>query len=149
MLMRDGRWPLLRKNSQIEKELSLIFGVKFHQYLWGRKFKLVTDHKPLLNLFGEHKSLPTMAAAQIQRWAIILSAYDYIMEFCASEKHRNVDGLSRVPLPDTSDAGTTAISESIHTLLMEHLEQAPLNADKVAHATHSVLSKVLKFIMNG
>ncbi|XP_041957495.1 uncharacterized protein K02A2.6-like [Alosa sapidissima] len=144
--------------SQIEKEgLSLIFGVKkFHQYLWGRKFKLVTDHKPLLTLFGEHKSLPTMAAAQIQRWAIILSAYDYTTvlwycEYCASEKHSNADGLSRVPLPETSNAGTTAISESIHALLTEHLEQAPLNADQVARVTRkdSVLSKVLKFIMNG
>lgn len=122
--MRHGCWPLLRKNSLIEKEgLSLLFGVKkFHQYLWGRKFKLMTDHKPLLSLFGEHKRLPTMAAARIQRWAIILSAYDYIIEYCASEKHSNADGISRVPLPNTSNAGTTATSESIHALQMEHLD---------------------------
>lgn len=105
-----------KKYSQIEKEgLALIFGVKkFHQYLWGRKFKMVTDHKPLLTLFGEHKSLPTMAAARIQRWAIILSAYDYHIEYCPSEKHSNADGLSRVPLPDTMDVGTAAVSENIH-----------------------------------
>lgn len=145
--------PAERNYSQIEKEgLSVIFGVKkFHQYLWGRKFKIVTDHKPLLTLFGEHKCLPTMAAARIQRWAIILSAYDYTIVYCASEKHSNADGLSRVPLPETSDAGTAAISESIHALLAEHLEQAPVDADQVARATRTdcMLSKVLKFIMDG
>lgn len=145
--------PAEKKYSQIEKEgLALIFGVKkFHQYLWGRKFTLVTDHKPLLTLFGEHKSLPTMAAARIQRWAIILSGYDYQIEYCASEKHGNADGLSRVPLPETFDEGTTAVTESVHVLLAEHLEQAPLKADQVARATRTdaSLSKVLKYVLNG
>ena len=58
-----------RNYSQIEKEaLAIIFGVKnFHQYLYGRKFSLQTDHKPLTWLLS---NIPTLAAARIQRWAI-------------------------------------------------------------------------------
>jgi len=38
-----------RKYSQLEKEgLAVVFGVKrFHQYLYGREFIILSDHKPL------------------------------------------------------------------------------------------------------
>ena len=49
----------------------LIFGIKkFHQY-W--KFTLITDHKPLTAILGPKKGIPTLAAARLQRWALLLS----------------------------------------------------------------------------
>jgi hypothetical protein len=58
--------------AQLEKEaLALIFWVKrFHKYLYGRRFTLVTDHKPLLAILGSKKSLSTLAVVRLQRWAI-------------------------------------------------------------------------------
>ena len=59
----------IEKNyAQIDKEaLALIYGVqKFHVYLYGRKFTLVTDHKPLVTLLGPTKGIPLTAAARLQ-----------------------------------------------------------------------------------
>ena len=65
-----------KKYAQVEKEaLALIFAVKkFHQYLYGRVFTLVTDHKPLLVILGPTKGIPSLGASRLQRWAVLLSA---------------------------------------------------------------------------
>lgn len=65
-----------KKYAQLEKEaLSLIFWVKkFHQYLYGRKFTLITDHKPLTAILGSKKGIPSLAATRLQRSALLLSA---------------------------------------------------------------------------
>ena len=100
-----------RNYAQIEKEaLSLIFGIKkFHQYLYGRKFLLDRPQtKPLLAILGPKKGIPSLAAARLQRWAVLLSAYHCEIEFKPTDDHGNADGLSRLPLP--ADADTTIIS---------------------------------------
>ena len=53
-----------KRYSQIQKEaLSLVYALKkFHQFLYGRKFIVVTDHKPLVTLFAPDKGTPAMAA---------------------------------------------------------------------------------------
>ena len=82
--------------AQVEKEaLSLIFGVqKFHQYIYSREFTLVTDH----NLLDQRKECAPPLAARLQRWALLLSAYRYNIEFKPTLAHANADGLSRLPL---------------------------------------------------
>ena len=86
--------------TQLEKEaLSLVFGVKkFHQYLYGRRFTLITDHQPLTTILGPKKGIPSLAAARLQRWALLLSAYVYDIKYKSTHCHGNADGLSRLPL---------------------------------------------------
>lgn len=134
--------------AQIEREaLSIIFGVKkFHQFLYGRKFTLTTDHKPLLAILGPKSAIPTLAAARMQRWAIVLSAYDYEIEYRASEKHANCDALSRLPLENS-----TIGSESRIYQVSAIEDDFPITAKQIGKATKvdPVLSKVHHFIVSG
>ena len=123
-----------RNYAQIEKEaLSIILGIKkFHQYLYGRKFLLVTDHKPLTTLLGPKSGIPTLAAARLQRWALLLTTYQYDIEYHSTEKHANADCLSRLPIqPTKHDEGVHEV-KLINSLQIESL---PSNVDQVRKAT--------------
>ena len=86
--------------SQIEREaLSIVFGVKrFHSYLYGRGFTLLTDHQPLVTILGPKVGVPPLAATRMQRWSLILAAYQYEIEYRESAEHANADALSRLVL---------------------------------------------------
>ncbi|XP_055307053.1 uncharacterized protein K02A2.6-like [Sitodiplosis mosellana] len=89
--------------STFEKEaLAIIFSVtKLRQYLLGNKFILRTDHKPLVTIFGENKGIPVMAAARIQRWALLLSGFNYSIEYVKGALSTS-DSLSRLRQPPQS-----------------------------------------------
>ena len=63
--------PVEQRYSQTEREaLAIYFGIKrFHMYLLGIEFDVVTDHKPLVPLFNNERSKPPM---RIERWILNL-----------------------------------------------------------------------------
>ncbi|KAL1263576.1 hypothetical protein QQF64_006315 [Cirrhinus molitorella] len=54
------------------------------------------------------KATPSMAAARLQRWALLPAAHNYTIQYRSAKNHGNADGLSRLPLPvqhrDSKDA---------------------------------------------
>ena len=142
--------PSERNYSQVEKEaLSLVFGItKFHTYLYGRKFVLVTDHKPLTTILGEKKGIPPMAAARLQRWAIKLSAYTYEIEFRRTQEHSNADCLSRLPINCINAVGHTSEPALFN---VRQIESLPVTATQLAQATRTdkTLSAVYECITKG
>ena len=139
-----------RNYAQIEKEaLSIVFGIKkFHQYLYGRKFTLVTDHKPLLSLLGPQSGFPTLATARMQRWALLLSGYQYDIQYRSTTKHANADCLSRLPVAIEATQPETDEVKLINKLQIESL---PLSVDQIRKPTRAdpILSRVLEFTMSG
>ncbi|GBG77762.1 hypothetical protein CBR_g24210 [Chara braunii] len=74
---------------------AVVWGIQhFHPYLYGQKFRLVTDHEPMLAL----KKL-TNYTGMIGRWAVQLQEYDFDIVHRKTERHGNVDGLTRLRRP--------------------------------------------------
>ena len=119
--------------SQVEKEtLALMFRIcKFHQYVSRRRFTLVTDYQPLLSILGPEWGVTPLAAACMQRWALILSAYTYDISYYSTKDHANADGLSCLPLH--GGAEDCAVVQK-HTAV-RHIEALPLRVGELDRAT--------------
>ena len=104
-----------RNYSQIHKEaLAIIFGLrKFYQFIYGQKFILVTDHKPLTALFSQSKGTPLLAANRLARWALWLNQFNYTIEYRKTADHGNADALSRLPYGDDDNFDREESGEDI------------------------------------
>jgi len=82
-----------RNYSQINKEaLSLVRGVrKFHKYLFGHHFTLVTDHEPLISIFNPEKGVLARTVARLQCYALFPAEFKYSIEYKNTTQHGNAD----------------------------------------------------------
>ena len=85
-----------RRYSQIEREaLGCVWAVeRLHNYLFGIKFTLLTDNKPLSSMFAPHSS--KVLPPRIQRLAWRLHQYDFQIAHISGTSN-TADSLSRLP----------------------------------------------------
>ncbi|XP_061177726.1 uncharacterized protein K02A2.6-like [Saccostrea echinata] len=135
--------------SQIDKEaLALYWGVvKFHTYLYGRHFTLVTDHKPLVSILNPSAGIPAMTAARLQRYALYLAGHTYDIEYRNTKSHCNADGLSRLPLSVT----TSDYEDTATVFYNTQIDQLPVTSAQVKLGTQrdNILSHVLDCVSKG
>ena len=140
-----------RNYSQLDKEaLPMVFGVKrFHQYLYARKFVLIPDHNPLTNTLGQKQNVTWRAAARLQRWALLLSAYKYDLKYRGSAQHGSANCLSRLPL-DNCVQEEVSSGEAIKVNLTQ-LIALPVTSMELAREAKKdlLLSKVFRYTMQG
>ena len=124
--------------SQIEKEaLAIIFAVtKFHRYLHWIFFKLQTDHKPPLTLFGSKKGLPVYTANRLLRWGTILLNYNFKLEYLPSRQIGHADGLSRL-VPSQSESLEDSVIASLRTdsemknMMLNTIRELPVTLQEI------------------
>ncbi|CAH2010447.1 unnamed protein product [Acanthoscelides obtectus] len=137
--------------SILDKEATaIVWSIKrFYQYLWGRKFTLVTDNKALMSIFEPKTGVPVMAANRLQRYAHFLSGFNFDIKHVSSIQNV-ADFLSRMPIED--DMSVQLIDFPIHLNYLTNSDSSiPVDVNKVRELTSSdsVLSEVLNFVKKG
>ncbi|GFV32535.1 uncharacterized protein K02A2.6 [Trichonephila clavipes] len=122
-----------KKYSQIDKEaLSIVWAVrKFYLYLKGRRFTLITDHKPLIAIFWFKRGLPVLAATRLLHYALILQSFEFDIIFRKTIEHGNADFLSR--FPKTSEE--LAVKDDITIFQMSQIEALPVTSKELRQET--------------
>ncbi len=94
--------PTQSAYSNIEREaLALVHGMqRFHTYLYGRHFCVVTDHKPLVML---HQKPINKAPPRLQRMFMKLTGYNFDLVYRPGKDMILADTLSRLPNPENSE----------------------------------------------
>lgn len=136
-----------QRYSQIEKELLAVVNgcKKFHYYVYGTKFTIETDHKPLLGLL--QKPIEKLSP-RLQRMALELFKYDFTLKHVPGKNLYIADALSRSPTTGVIDTkfleGDAARIHSVLTASEEKTKEL-----KSATLEDEVLGTLKKFIYQG
>lgn len=136
-----------QRYSQIEKELlAVLVGCKkFHYYIFGTKFEIETDHKPLIGLL--QKPIDKLSP-RLQRMVLELFKYDFTLKHVPGKQLYIADALSRSPLDCFENIsfleGEAAV---VHTILTA--SDAKTELLKKATKNDPMLVIIKKFIEEG
>ncbi|XP_037931615.1 uncharacterized protein K02A2.6-like [Teleopsis dalmanni] len=146
--------PTKKQYSQIEKEALAV--TKFHRMVFGRRFKLQTDHKPLLVIFGDKTGIKVHQANRLQRWAIKLIAYDFELKFISTNSFGYADVLSRLihnTINPSENYVIAAVEFEIESkqILHNSLDKLLLTSKMITYETakDKVLAKILEYVTEG
>ena len=117
-----------RRYSQIEREaLAVTWGIeRFHVYLYGIDFTVLTDHKPLISIFKPNHEPP----ARITKWLLRLQPYTLKLEFQTGVLNAS-DALSRSPVKDTQNDCLSEEAEKYINYVAEHSVPKAMTLDEI------------------
>ena len=133
--------------SQTEREaVAIVYGCeKFHMYVYGKPFSVVTDHKPLEALWNNPKSKQT---ARLERLSLRLQAYDVKIIYKPGDSNP-ADYMSRY-VELKPDGQKSAVEEYIN-FIADYAVPKAMSQEEIVEATRTdtVLQEVAQLIQSG
>lgn len=132
-----------RKYSAGEREaLACLWACeKWHVYLWGRSFTLLTDHQALVALLSSRST--GQRPLRIARWTTRLLRYNFKIQYRSGAHNQVADALSRLPVPDTE--GGFQVDEEVVSLVTSSVHRDNLH---VATTEDAILRQVMHFVQS-
>lgn len=114
----------------------------------------MTNHKPLLTLFGPDKETPVLAANCLARWALMLTQYEYTVEYRKSSQYSNADSLSPNPLGadslfDVEESNADVDTVCTVKIIGQQLSPTDPGIVKKETSKDPVLSTVMRYTQEG
>ena len=137
--------------SQTEREaLACVWACeRLHRYIYGSKFDLITDHKPLEFLYGNPKS---KMPARIERWRLRLQPYDFRVQHQRGDLNMS-DYLSRHPVNAVNEQETSLQkdAEEYICFMIDQTVPKTMTREQITAATKadSTLQKLIECIRTG
>ena len=97
---------------------------------------------------GPKQGIPPLAAARMQRWALLLSAYSYEICFRPTAAHSDADVLSRLPTVGSVQRATLTEASVVN---LAQLDALPLHTAEIKGDTRNepILRKVMGYMKRG
>ena len=92
-----------------------------------------------------------LAPNRLARWSLMLSQYDYTLEYRSTKQHGNADALSRLPVgPDLLFDGDNDV-DTVCTIRVINFQLQPHSRKQLKDATNRdpVLSEVKRYVREG
>ena len=119
-----------------EKELlAIVWATKyFRPYLYGRHFRVVTDHKPLTWVMNVKDP-----GSRLLRWRIQLAEFDYEIIYKKGSQNTNADALSRMGVISQESEGEPGFDEETKKHILYEFHDAPVGGHRGMNKTYKAI----------
>jgi hypothetical protein len=124
--------------STVEKELAaIVWAIKyFRPYLYGTRFKVVSDHKPLTWIMSVKDP-----GSRLLRWRIQLEEYDYEIVHKPGAQNSNADALSRIGAILKDEEDSEEIDEAMKGKILHENHDSILGGHRGMNKTYEAIKQ--------